>query len=74
MYLEGNARMSMNSACPPGEPEIGYNSTCDTAGGMNLDSNQLKNFESLDKPNSSSSKRRENEECTRLERNRGNCY
>ena len=71
MYLEGNARMSMNSACPPGEPEIGYNSTCDTAGGMNLDSNQLKNFESLDKSNPSSSKKREDKECTQYERRRG---
>ena len=28
MQLEGNARASINSECPPGEPEIGYNSTC----------------------------------------------
>lgn len=28
MRLQGNARASINSQCPPGEPEIGYNSTC----------------------------------------------
>ena len=28
MQLEGNARASINPKCPPGEPEIGYNSTC----------------------------------------------
>ncbi len=28
MRLEGNARTSLNSECPPGEPQIGYNSTC----------------------------------------------
>ena len=26
--LQGNARASINPECPPGEPEIGYNSTC----------------------------------------------
>ena len=31
MRLEGNARASINTNCPPGEPEIGYNSTCQTA-------------------------------------------
>ena len=30
LYLEGNARASINTECPSGEPEIGYNSTCDT--------------------------------------------
>lgn len=28
MKLEGNTRTSLNSDCPPGEPQIGYNSTC----------------------------------------------
>ena len=28
MQLVGNARASINSECPPGEPGIGYNSTC----------------------------------------------
>ena len=28
MRLVGNARASINSECPPGEPETGYNSTC----------------------------------------------
>jgi hypothetical protein len=28
MQLVGNARASINENCPPGEPEIGYNSTC----------------------------------------------
>ena len=28
MTLEGNARTSVNPNCPPGEPKIGYNSTC----------------------------------------------
>ena len=28
MQLDGNARASINPKCPPGEPEIGYNSTC----------------------------------------------
>ena len=28
MRLTGNARASINNECPPGEPEIGYNSTC----------------------------------------------
>ncbi len=28
MRLEGNARTSINPDCPPGEPKIGYNSTC----------------------------------------------
>ena len=28
MQLQGNARASINPECPPGEPEIGYNSTC----------------------------------------------
>lgn len=29
MFLEGNARASVNPECPPGEPEIGWNSTCE---------------------------------------------
>ena len=73
VYLEGNARASINSECPKGEPEIGYNSTCDTDGGKNLDSRQLKNFESLDKSNPSSSKERKEEECTRVMQNRHMC-
>jgi len=28
LKLEGTARASMNANCPPGEPKIGYNSTC----------------------------------------------
>jgi hypothetical protein len=28
MQLQGNARASINPQCPPGEPQIGYNSTC----------------------------------------------
>lgn len=28
MQLEGNARASINPKCPPGEPPVGYNSTC----------------------------------------------
>ena len=28
MQLVGNARTSVNPDCPPGEPKIGYNSTC----------------------------------------------
>ena len=31
MELVGNARATINSECPPGEPEIGYNSTCQKA-------------------------------------------
>ena len=31
MQLVGNARASINSECLPGEPEIGYNSTCQKA-------------------------------------------
>ena len=31
MQLQGNARASINPECPPGEPEIGYNSTCQKA-------------------------------------------
>ena len=31
MQLKGNARASINPECPPGEPEIGYNSTCQKA-------------------------------------------
>ena len=31
MKLEGNARASLNPSCPPGEPAIGYNSTCQMA-------------------------------------------
>ena len=29
MILDGDARASINPECPPGEPHIGYNSTCD---------------------------------------------
>ena len=29
MVLEGNARASVNPECPPGEPVIGWNSTCE---------------------------------------------
>ena len=29
MILDGDARASINPECPPGEPQIGYNSTCD---------------------------------------------
>ena len=50
MTLQGNARASINSECPPGEPEIGYNSTCDTVGLNNLDSRQLKGAESFSNP------------------------
>ena len=50
MTLQGNARASINSECPPGEPEIGYNSTCDTVGLNNLDSRQLKGAESFGNP------------------------
>ena len=28
MQLQGSARASINPECPPGEPQIGYNSTC----------------------------------------------
>ena len=28
MRLEGNSRATINPECPPGEPHIGYNSTC----------------------------------------------
>lgn len=28
MRLEGNSRATINPECPPGEPQIGYNSTC----------------------------------------------
>lgn len=28
MRLEGNSRASINPECPPGEPDIGFNSTC----------------------------------------------
>lgn len=31
MQLTGNARTSINPECPPGEPKIGYNSSCQTA-------------------------------------------
>ncbi len=31
MQLVGNARTSINSECPLGEPQIGYNSTCQKA-------------------------------------------
>ena len=31
MQLQGNARASINAECPPGEPEVGYNSTCQKA-------------------------------------------
>lgn len=31
MQLQGAVRASVNPECPPGEPEIGYNSTCQTA-------------------------------------------
>ena len=57
MYLEGNARASFNPECPPGEPEIGYNSTC------RLDSSYLENFDFLDDSNSSSDKKIEKDEC-----------
>lgn len=30
MQLQGNARTSNNLNCPPGEPKIGFNSTCQT--------------------------------------------
>ena len=42
MYLEGNARVSINNECPAGEPEIGYNSICDT------DLNRAQNTVDLD--------------------------
>ncbi len=28
MRLDGNSRATINPECPPGEPQIGYNSTC----------------------------------------------
>tara|TARA_R100000951_G_scaffold25121_3_gene21251 strand:- start:1957 stop:2574 length:618 start_codon:yes stop_codon:yes gene_type:complete len=31
MQLVGSARASLNPSCPPGEPAIGYNSTCQMA-------------------------------------------
>ncbi|MCB4398455.1 hypothetical protein [Synechococcus sp. MU1625] len=31
MQLQGNARASINAECPSGEPEVGYNSTCQKA-------------------------------------------
>jgi len=31
MRLEGNSRATINLECPPGEPQIGYNSTCQKA-------------------------------------------
>jgi hypothetical protein len=31
MRLEGNSRATINPECPPGEPQIGYNSTCQKA-------------------------------------------
>ena len=68
MTLQGNARATMNSECPPGEPEIGYNSTCDTAGGNNLDSRQLKGVESFSNP-----KRTEKKRCTHRDKMTGEC-
>ena len=68
MTLQGNARATINSECPPGEPEIGYNSTCDTVGGNNLDSRQLKGVESLSTP-----KRTEKKRCTHRDRINGEC-
>jgi len=40
LRLEGNARASINPDCPKGEPEIGYNSTCQSSLTRVLDSVQ----------------------------------
>lgn len=40
LRLEGNARASINPDCPKGEPEIGYNSTCQSSLTKVLDSVQ----------------------------------
>ena len=41
MQLVGNARTSINPDCPPGEPKIGYNSTC-TASSLTTNGNGRK--------------------------------
>jgi len=38
LRLEGSARASINSSCPKGEPEIGYNSTCQASLSRELES------------------------------------
>ena len=42
LYLDGNqiVRASVNSSCPPREPDIGFNSTCNT---MKFDPNATEN-------------------------------
>ena len=72
-FTDSQMRTTNNPNCPPGEPKLGYNSTCDTDRNKALDSGYLESFDFLDQSNPPSPNRSKKSDCTHRDRMNGEC-